>query len=161
MKRYDLDLFDAMDHDVVPDAAFARRLFGFLGKLHEDAGMFHGDIKPENICMDLCRLDDLNVKVDLDSWVLVDWESARTHGATFTGPYTPDYTPPREAPSRERRRLCRGGDAARREGTRPPDGRPRRVPRRTALGGAARKTPSHREGSRGAAVGGYAATLKF
>ena len=97
MKRYDLDLFDAMDIGIVPTPLFARRLFGFLGELHEDAGMFHGDIKPENICMNMCVLEQDGV--DIDSWVLVDWESARTHGATFTGPYTPDYMPPREAPS--------------------------------------------------------------
>jgi hypothetical protein len=99
MKRYDMDLLEAMDHGVTPTPVFARCLFGFLGTLHDDVGMFHGDIKPENICVNLCHFDYTNVTVDIDSWVLVDWESARAHGATFTGPYTPDYGPPHEAPS--------------------------------------------------------------
>ena len=153
MKRYDLDLFDAMDMGIVPTPLFARRLFGFLGELHDDVGMFHGDIKPENICMNMCVLEQDGV--DLDSWVLVDWESARTHGATFTGPYTPDYMPPGEAPSasadvysaavtllvakKTATRAHRGGGG------------------RGTLGETTRRTPAHREGSRRVpAVGGYA-----
>ena len=94
MSRYDTDLFEAMNKQIAITSTFAKELFTFLDVLHEDAGMFHGDIKPENICM--------NVGInggDLHSWALIDWESARTHGATFVGPYTPDYMPPCESPS--------------------------------------------------------------
>lgn len=85
MERYEMDLFDAIvsrnrEHDrSVIDAEFCSSFFGFVDRLHRVEKIYHGDIKPENIC-----LRD-------HEWALIDWESARPHGVE-SDVRTPDYS---------------------------------------------------------------------
>ena len=80
MERYETDLFDAIvRRNFTIDPSFCSTLFRFLGRLHREEGIYHGDIKPENICL------------KQNSWALIGWESARPHGVrtpAHSGPYT-------------------------------------------------------------------------
>lgn len=69
MERYETNLFDAVARqNYTIDASFCSTLFRFLERLHREEGVYHGDIKPEHICL------------NKDSWAIIDWESARPHG---------------------------------------------------------------------------------
>ena len=74
MERYETDLFDAvMRQNYTIDASFCSTLFQFLERLHREEGIYHGDIKPKNICL------------KQNSWAITNWKSARPHGGTYTG----------------------------------------------------------------------------
>ena len=85
MEEYETDLFEKIvdssleDIHRTVDARFCSTFFQFLNCLHTEEGLYHGDIKPENICL------------KGDSWALIDWESARPHGVR-SDIRTPDYS---------------------------------------------------------------------